>query len=91
MAGGNRGLWSLRVPLEHLGARVYPDMFLLAQAHQAFGPDGDIANEQLRDRFERTLVAFMDLVEADKHYPCAKKAWVEFLGEHPNPLIDRVE
>src|SRR5579875_673551 len=27
MAGGNRGLWSLRIPLEHLGARVYPDMF----------------------------------------------------------------
>jgi chromate reductase, NAD(P)H dehydrogenase (quinone) len=25
MAGVNRGLWALRVPLEHLGARVYPD------------------------------------------------------------------
>ena len=36
MVGGNRGLWALRVPLEHLGARVYPDMFSLAQAHQAF-------------------------------------------------------
>jgi NAD(P)H-dependent FMN reductase len=34
MAGGNRGLWSLRIPLEHLGARVYPDMFSLAMAHQ---------------------------------------------------------
>jgi chromate reductase len=45
----------------------------------------------LRGRLERTIVAFMDLVEAAKHYPCAKKAWVEFLGEHPNPLIDRVE
>jgi len=31
MVGGNRGLWSLRVPLEHLGMRVYPDMFSLAQ------------------------------------------------------------
>jgi chromate reductase, NAD(P)H dehydrogenase (quinone) len=30
MMGGNRGLWALRVPLEHLGARVYPDMFSLA-------------------------------------------------------------
>jgi chromate reductase len=36
MAGGNRGLWGLRVPLEHLGARVFPDMFSLAQAHQAY-------------------------------------------------------
>src|SRR5688572_16648207 len=26
MAGGNRGLWSLRIPLEHLGARIYPDV-----------------------------------------------------------------
>ena len=40
MAGGNRGLWSLRIPLEHLGARVYPDMFSLAMAHQAFTPQG---------------------------------------------------
>jgi chromate reductase, NAD(P)H dehydrogenase (quinone) len=38
MAGGNRGLWALRVPFEHLGARIYPDMFSLAQAHQASTP-----------------------------------------------------
>ena len=91
MAGGNRGLWSLRVPLERLGARVYPDMFSLAEAHKAFDALGGIANQQLGDRFEQTVVAFMDLVEAAKHYPCAKKAWIEFLGEHPNPMIDRVE
>lgn len=91
MIGGNRGVWTLRVPLEHLGARVYPDMFSLAQAHQAFDADGRIANADLAGRFESTIVAFMDLVEAAKHYPCAKKAWVEFLGEHPNPVIDRVE
>jgi NAD(P)H-dependent FMN reductase len=81
MAGGNRGLWSLRVPLEHLGARVFPDMFSLAQAHQAFTGDGTIADRKLGDRFEQNLVAFLDLVEAAKHYPCMKKAWVEFLGE----------
>ena len=46
MSGGNRGLWALRVPLEHLGARVYPDMFSLAQAHQAFGGDGRIADTE---------------------------------------------
>jgi chromate reductase len=82
LVGGNRGLWALRIPLEHLGARVFPDMFSLAQAHQAFTPEGDIANAQLQGRFESTIVAFMDLVEAAKHYPCAKKAWIEFLGEH---------
>ena len=90
MAGGNRGAWALRVPLEHLGARVYPDMFSLAQAHQAFDASGMMSDERL-GRLERTVAQFMDLVEAAKHYPCAKKAWVEFLGEHPDPLTDRVE
>ena len=49
MGGGNRGLWALRIPLEHLGARVFPDMFSLAQAHQAFDGDDRIINEQLSD------------------------------------------
>jgi chromate reductase, NAD(P)H dehydrogenase (quinone) len=50
MAGGNRGLWSLRVPLEHLGARVYPDMFSLAQAHEAFASDMRLKNDVLQPR-----------------------------------------
>lgn len=91
MVGGNRGLWALRVPLEHLGARVYPDMFSLAQAHQAFDAEGRLASPQLRERFVQTIVSFMDLVEAAKHYPCAKKAWIEFLGERPDPVADRVD
>jgi chromate reductase len=91
MIGGNRGLWALRVPFEHLGARVYPDMFSLAQAHKAFDPRGRIIDLQLQERFEANIVNFMDLVEASKHYPCVKRAWVEYLGEHPEPALDRVE
>jgi NAD(P)H-dependent FMN reductase len=91
MAGGNRGLWALRVPLEHLGARVYPDMFSLAQAHQAFDASGKISNAVLQQRFERTIECFMDLVEAAARYPALKKQWVEFLGEKPDPFIDRIE
>jgi chromate reductase len=90
MAGGNRGLWSLRIPLEHLGARVYPDMFSLAQAHKAFGDDGKLTDAQLASRFDENLRTFLDLVEAATHYPCMKKAWVEFLGE-PGPTVGRVE
>ena len=90
MMGGNRGLWALRVPLEHLGARVYPDMFSLAQAHKAF--DGDrLLDEQLQTRFDSTIEGFMALVEASKHYPCARKAWVEYLGERMDPELERVE
>jgi chromate reductase len=91
MAGGNRGLWSLRIPLEHLGARVFPDMFSLASAHQALSPTGEIVNDMLSSRFANNLTAFMSLVEAAKHYPCMKKAWVEFLGEQPDPATERVE
>jgi NAD(P)H-dependent FMN reductase len=91
MVGGNRGLWSLRVPLEHLGAIIYPDMFSLAVAHQAFNANEKLENNVLEQRFENTIIAFMDLVEAAKKYPCLKKAWVEFLGEKPDALIDRVE
>ena len=91
MFGGNRGLWSLRIPLEHLGARVFPDMFSLATAHQALNADGEIIDPLLGARFVNNIVAFMNLVEAAKHYPCMKKAWVEFLGERPDPATDRVE
>ena len=91
MVGGNRGLWSLRVPLEHLGARIYPDMFSLAQAHTSFADDGNLADDRLQARFADTIAGFLDLVEASTHYPCIKRAWVEFLGEHPDPAIDRVD
>ena len=42
LVGGNRGLWALRVPLEVLGVHVYPDMFSLATAQNAFSEGGGI-------------------------------------------------
>jgi chromate reductase, NAD(P)H dehydrogenase (quinone) len=90
MGGGNRGLWALRMPLEHLGARIYPDMFSLGQAHKTL-VDGDLADGSLRARFEKNLQAFLSLAEAAKHYPCIKRAWVEFLGEPPGSAADRVD
>lgn len=90
LAGGNRGLWALRMPLEHLGTRIFPDMFSLSMAHKAF--DGDeIADPALRGRFEDNLRAFLSGAEAAKHYPCIKRAWVEFLGEPPGAGEDRVD
>jgi hypothetical protein len=91
MSGGNRGLWALRVPFEHLGARLYPDMFSLAQAHQAFAADGRIADAKLQRWFEGTIDCFMELVEAATHYPALKTQWVEFLGERPDAATERVE
>ena len=40
-------------------------------------------NEQLQECFDTNVANFMDLVEAAKHYPCVKRAWYEYLGEHP--------
>lgn len=91
MAGGNRGVWALRIPFEHLGTRVFPNMFSLAMAHKAFTEEGGMADAALAKRFEDNLVSFMALAEAATHYPCIKKAWVEFLGEKPDPVTDRVE
>ena len=88
LAGGNRGLWALRVPFEHLGARIFPDMFSLAMAHKAF-EDGEIADAKLRGRFEDNVRAFLSLAEAAKNYACIKSAWVEFLGEPPGMGVDR--
>ena len=91
MRGGNMGLWNLRLPFEHLGARIYPDMFSLATAHKSFTPEGKLMDDKLAERFEMNIVAFLSLVEAAKHYPCIKKAWVEFLGEKPDPVTERIE
>jgi chromate reductase, NAD(P)H dehydrogenase (quinone) len=91
MVGGNRGLWALRVPLEHLGAWIFPDMFSLAQAQKAYYPEGGIADARLAHRFDATIIAFMDLAEAAKHYPCVKKAWFEFLGEQTDAVTERAE
>jgi NAD(P)H-dependent FMN reductase len=90
LVGGNRGLWALRMPLEHLGARIFPDMFSLSKAHNAFAGD-EFADPALYARFEKNLQAFLSLAEAAKHYPCIKKAWVEFLGEPPGEGADRVD
>src|SRR5256714_13103865 len=90
MTGGKIGLWALRQPLEHLGARVYPDMFALAQAHRGFDSSGRIADSKLQNWFETTIECFIDLAEASKHYPHLKKQWVEFLGERPDAQTTRV-
>ena len=91
MMGGNRALWALRMPLENLGARVFPDMFSLAIAHKAFAPNGEIGDEILANRFEANVIAFMGLVEAAKNYPGMKKAWVEFLSHDKEVVTERIE
>lgn len=81
MIGGKRGFWLLRIPPEHLGAHIYPDMLSLADAGDQLSDDEHLLNAALADRFTSTVTGFLDVVEAAKNYPCARNAWVEFLGE----------
>ncbi|AVH54580.1 MULTISPECIES: NADPH-dependent FMN reductase [Streptomyces] len=87
LVGGNRGLWALRVPLEHLGTRVYPDMFSLPNAYQAFAEDGTLADPGLQQRLTETVSAFLSLVEADVRYVCLERRWYEFLGDRTEAAI----
>ncbi|MEV8533663.1 NAD(P)H-dependent oxidoreductase [Streptomyces sp. NPDC051211] len=92
MVGGNRGLWALRIPLEHLGARVYPDMFSLAMAHQAFTEDGTLADPGLGERLGATIESFLALAEADTRYLCLRHRWYEFLGDRSDaPVTARAQ
>jgi NAD(P)H-dependent FMN reductase len=59
LAGGSRGAWALRVPLELNGMPVYPGMFSLPQANQAFGDDGRLRDAAVQERLERLVVDFL--------------------------------
>ncbi|MGW3150829.1 NADPH-dependent FMN reductase [Streptomyces sp. NPDC001177] len=87
LIGGNRGLWALRIPLEHLGTRVYPDMFSLADSYQAFAENGTLADPGLQQRLTETVSGFLSLVEADVRYVCLERRWYEFLGDRTEAAI----
>ncbi|MFJ9865999.1 NADPH-dependent FMN reductase [Streptomyces sp. NPDC101165] len=87
LVGGNRGLWALRIPLEHLGTRVYPDMFSVANSYQAFAEDGTLADPGLQQRLTETVSGFLSLVEADVRYVCLERRWYEFLGDRTEAAI----
>jgi NAD(P)H-dependent FMN reductase len=61
VVGGIRGLWQLRIPLEALGVLLYPDMFALAQAAQAFEADGTLKDPQLRERLGKIVAGYLEV------------------------------
>ena len=60
--GGARSLWHSRVPLEALGAVVYPGMFGLSAAHQAFSDSGELKDPKTQARLESSLGDFLQFV-----------------------------
>ncbi|MFJ9681887.1 NADPH-dependent FMN reductase [Streptomyces sp. NPDC101194] len=92
LIGGNRGLWALRIPLEHLGTRVYPDMFSLSRAHEGFTEDGRLARPEAQERLAEMISGFMQLVQADVQYVCLRRRWYEFPGDRTDaPVTQRAE
>ncbi len=63
LPGGIRGLWHIRVPFEGCGAFVYPDMFALGNAYNAFDPHGHLIDKGLEDRLTATLTEFIDFAK----------------------------
>lgn len=56
--GAVRGLWHTRVPLEAIGAFVFPEMFGLARAHQAFTDSGEFVDPKNIARLKELLEGF---------------------------------
>lgn len=62
--GGIRGLWQTRIPLEGCGALVFPDMFALPHAGEAFDPEGRLKDPKTAERLEREVTGFVRLAES---------------------------
>lgn len=57
--GAVRGLWHTRVPFEVLGNHVFPEMFGLPQAHQAFDESGKLKDAKTEERLGKLLSRFV--------------------------------
>ena len=64
VTGGIRGLWQTRIPLEGCGSLIFPGMFALARAHEAFTPDGQLLDQLQAERLNREILGFVRLAEA---------------------------
>lgn len=64
LVGGVRGLWHLRVPLEGCGSFVYPDMFSLASADEAFNENNLLKDAKLNSRLEKLVSEFISTSRA---------------------------
>ena len=60
LAGGNRGLWATRIPLECCGAFVFPNMFSLPKATNAFDESGNLTDAKALETLQKNLQAFLE-------------------------------
>jgi len=60
--GAVRGLWHTRVPLEAIGAHMYPEMMGVSRAHQAFDGNGRLQDPNQLFRLQGLLLSYSDFV-----------------------------
>jgi len=60
--GGVRGLAVTRFTLETLGAHVYPEMFGLQKAHEAFDADNKMIDAKTKERVDGLTAKFLTFV-----------------------------
>jgi chromate reductase, NAD(P)H dehydrogenase (quinone) len=61
--GGERGLWALRVPLEALGAHLFPRMFSLPDASDLLGHEGEFTEAEQATRLAELVHAFVSFAD----------------------------
>ncbi len=66
LVGGNRGLWHTRVPFEQCGTLVYPTMFSLSMAYEAFTEAGKLKDPQLQQRLQDVIEKYLLTVKKIK-------------------------
>jgi len=67
--GAVRGLWHARVPFEAVGTLVYPEVFGLPRAHQAFDENGAFKEPKAQARLETLLGAYVKYATALSSFP----------------------
>lgn len=63
LVGGNRGQWATRIPLEGCGAFVFPQMYSLPNAYEAFNDSGDFNDSKNDERISSLLDAFVSEIK----------------------------
>lgn len=60
--GGVRSLWHSRQPFEVLGVHVFPEMFGLAKANEAFDSNGALVDVKNQERLDKLVASFIQSV-----------------------------
>ena len=64
LAGGNRGLLHTLIALQSsCVANVFPPMFSLANAYEAFASDGSLKDRELEQRLAKNIGGFADFLQ----------------------------